>query len=251
MAEVLKEMQMLSQKLIKRMRLDLSCVDNDPGSGLVDACTGYSDGHGRVSRRWIGHPRTIRLTTRPRPPLNPDGSRSRAFNRISRSCDMPSMVFNFDHSVENLAERLVQETLVPLFRKLHPARSGWNLSLVNICAAAISPVADDVKDSAGRDISTMFRKQADTVTQRYSAPANDFPPENLLRESPSPGDEELFKGEENDNDQESESQYYQDSSQDRNFDDGITEGGYRCRICGTLVPQFAMDAHERFHALSD
>ncbi|KAL9613935.1 MAG: hypothetical protein Q9167_001549 [Letrouitia subvulpina] len=245
MDEVLKELRMLSQKLIKRMRLDLSCIDSDPKSDLMEACGENSDAHDHASRRWIAHPRIIRLTTRPRPPSNPDGSRSRAFNRISRSCDMPSMVFNFDHSVESLAERLVQETLVPLFRRLHHARSGWNLSLVNICAAAISPVADDIKDSAGRDISTMFRKQADTVTQRHSATASNSPSEKMMRESTNSGDEEI------DHDKESESQSYQESSPDGTFDDGIADGCNWCSICGTAIPKFAKDAHERFHALSD
>ena len=84
-----------------------------------------------LSRHWLAHPRNLRLTTRPRPPRNPDGSRPTMFNRISRSCSMPSIVFSFSYDVDILAEKIVNDSLFPLFRKLHPEKSGWDLSLVS------------------------------------------------------------------------------------------------------------------------
>ncbi|KAL9586823.1 MAG: hypothetical protein Q9212_000641 [Teloschistes hypoglaucus] len=161
MTEVEKELGILSRSLITRIRLDLSCADDDDQS-LLDEDIGNAKSSGFKlvpTRQWLACPRTLRLTTRPRPPVNRDGTFPRTSNRISRSCDMPSFTLSFSSSVEELSERLVQETLIPLFKKLHPGNLGWNLSLMNLCAANMVLTAASIKDSAGRDISKMFKTQ--------------------------------------------------------------------------------------------
>jgi len=147
--QVRQQLTLLSERLIHRMHVDLTAED-DPEMDEGER------------RRWLAHPRTLRLTTRPRPPLNSDGSRSRTFNRISRSAPMPNFVFTLHQSVESLAEKLVDETLVPMFRRLHPG-SGWNLSLVNVAVTNMAETAAENKDSEGRDIGRMFRHQDDVL----------------------------------------------------------------------------------------
>ena len=109
---------MLATSLLTRMHTDLLEDDEDTGSGKM--------------QRWIAHPKTIRLSTRPRPPLNANGTRTRSFNRISKSGPLPSFAFNLKDSIDSIVKKLVQETLIPMFRRLHPQQSGWNLSLMNI-----------------------------------------------------------------------------------------------------------------------
>lgn len=159
---------MLARSLIKRMRLDLTSTMEDEGIAMTSEADDEDSIHidsASTTRRWIAHPKTLRLSTRPRPPLNPDGTRSRTFNRISKSTNMPTFVFGLTHDVGTLAEKLVAETLVPLFRKLHPEKSGWNLSLVNLCVTNMSLAASDGKDGAGRDIGRMFKKQDDVLRE--------------------------------------------------------------------------------------
>lgn len=105
---------MLAFSLIQRLRLDLTTV----GSHLEDQVEGIRKGSNRCPRQWLAHPRTVRLSTRPRPPLNPDGSRPRIFTRISKSGSMPSFVLNLETSIDELSDKLVSETVLPLFRRL-------------------------------------------------------------------------------------------------------------------------------------
>ena len=264
MEELRKELAMLAGSLIKRMRLDLTsdAEENDEGlySGRAE-CFDKKD-HG-TPRRWIAYPQTLRLTTRPRPPLNPDGTRSRTFNRISRSCNMPSMIFSLANNVEVLAEKLVADTLIFLFRKLHPERSGWNLSLVNLCATNMALVAADNKAGVGRDIEKMFRKQ-DDVLKEWRVEDEDIAPSHshsgaqqigknattsrehkttmsILQSHHSYGSEDIrFSTQES---------YKTDDAWDSE-DNGLDLGD-ACRVCGAVMPPFAMIAHERFHAMPD
>ncbi|GME49305.1 DNA-repair protein [Neofusicoccum parvum] len=68
-------------------------------------------------------------------------------------------------SIDSLAERLVNEALLPLFRRLHPEKSGWNLSLVNVAVTNMADSAGDAKTSSGRDIGAMFKKQNEVLNQ--------------------------------------------------------------------------------------
>lgn len=129
------ELVKLASSLLRRMRIDLT-ESTDTG-----AC------------RWRAYPRTLRLSSRLRTsdPANPYLPRS------SRSAPLPSFVFNLEDRVEALAERLVLEHILALFRRLHPEKHGWALSLLNI---AVTNLADGVDQN--RDIGALFRRQTTT-----------------------------------------------------------------------------------------
>ena len=244
MDEVVEKLQMLAKSLIRRMRVDL-CTDGKPNLDLNEANKGILEARTHETKRWLAHPRTLRLTTRSRPPLNPDGSRTRTFNRISKSCSMPSTVFNLDQNIDLLADRLVHETLIPLFRKLHPEKAGWNLSLMNICAASISPTADVAKDGTVQSISTMFKKQGSMLNQQ-SVPeepteASDDDRDALDRQGI------IYS-------RASNNQHLLDTKQNQDawiVDDEISSDGSMCDVCGAIMPPFALAAHHRFHMLSE
>ena len=256
---------MLSESLIKRMRLDLTSQVDDGDLGVpIDGEYGESaiDTKATASRRWIAHPKTLRLSTRPRPSLNPDGTRSRSFARISKSSFMPSSIFNLSQDVTVLAEKVVEETLLSLFRKLHPEKSGWNLSLVNLCATNMSMAASEGKASAGRDIGMMLKRQRVVLEDRKVTDVAVTPSDHELgdreveqddidkieREVPSPslpdhaglGSEDVLLSAQG------------SSSGNEMWDSEVEENdlGEMCHECGATMPSFAMVAHERFHSLA-
>lgn len=261
MGEVRKELAMLARNLIKRMRLDLTSDVEEDGDGFLNGKEEQiSKNRPETSRRWIAYPQTLRLTTRPRPPLDPDGTRSRTFNRISRSCSMPSMVFDLTNNVDDLAKKLVTETLVHLFCKLHPKRSSWNLSLVNVCATNISLVADSTKDGAGRDIKKMFLKQED-ILKEWKVEDLDIAPSDSdtkiqQADHASAADDTITAMPCNDYCYGSEdfrisTQESHDENDAWNSEEDALDVGYACKICGAVMPPFATVAHERFHTMSD
>ena len=245
------------------MRLDLtSLVDDGDGSialeELGDARLAVKPS---VSRRWIAHPKTLRLSTRPRPPLNPDGTRPRNFTRVSKSSSMPSLVLSLAQDIVVLAEKLVEEALLPLFRKLHPEKSGWNLSLVNICATNMSMTAADGKTGAGRDIGRMLRRQEDVlkdwkIADVDAAPSNDKPDDRQIEQddirhvepeisSHSPPDAAGTAPE----DALPIPQRRSFSNEAWDSEGEENDMGEMCKKCGATLPSFAMVAHERFHYL--
>ena len=265
MEDIHKELKMLSRSLLKRMRIDLTSISVSDSSD--EALIGIeADEKDRMissaKRKWIAYPRSLRISTRPRPPVRPDGTRGRFFNRISRSGTMPAMVFNLEQSIESISEKLVSEVLIPLFHKLHPEESGWDLSLVNLCATNMALVANDTKEGAGRDIKRMFDRQDEVLKQWRAHDVDTPPPEHEMqgldedhaqfpvydkfKRDPGHGDST--------NGSEDLSIFSQDSTmEDSNWADGdaVTTGGDTCRVCGAVMPTFAMMAHERFHDLPD
>lgn len=261
MQEIRKELKMLASSLIKRMRLDLTESDDEddpPMKEEEEALSNITTTDYKVppARRWIAHPRTLRLTTRPRPPLNPDGSRTRSFNRISRSGPMPMFVFSFTENIDALAEKLVDDALIPAFRKLHPEKSGWNLSLVNVGATNMAEAATDSKDGAGRDIGRMFRRQTD-VLKEWKIEDRDVAPSEDEDEYRNGANLSTVKMEEQGGHHRG-SEAALASTQDGSVDDDAWESGDdassfgdACSICRAVIPPFAMLAHERFHAMPD
>ena len=257
---------MLARSLIKRMRIDLTSSIEDDNGGMIleeDHEEQIQTGRAVVSLRWMAHPKTLRLSTRPRLALNPDGTRSRSFNRISKSTNMPTFVFGLTQGADVIADKLVEETLLPLFHKLHPEKSGWNLSLVNLCATNMSPTASDAKDGAGRDIGRMFKKQ-DDILREWKVEDVDI--------APSDEDENDQQKEINDLDagktviaqehtlaltsvgSEDLLDFTQETLQEDvawESDDDMQNPGDLCRICGAVMPPYAMLAHERFHDMPD
>ena len=251
MSQVLKELRMLATSLIKRMQTDLLEDDDDIDSG--------------TEKRWIAHPKTIRLSTRPRPPLNAEGTRTRSFNRISRSGPLPNFIFNLKDGVDAIAEKLVQETLIPMFRRLHPQQSGWNLSLVNIGVTNMVETASEDGSGGGRDIGRMFKRQED-VLKEWKVEDRDVPPDPVLKADiksdsesrlddvsaePSAGNEAsdiVMAGSE---DVIHPTQNTVDENGQWEDDDDEDAGYEKCHECGAVMPTFAMAAHERFHSLEE
>lgn len=236
MPEVLKEMRMLATSLVKRMHADLLEDDEEGG------------------KRWLAHPKTLRLSTRPRPPLNADGTRTRSFNRISRSAPLPNFAFAFKESIDAITEKLVQSALIPMFRKLHPQQAGWNLSLLNIAVTNMVEAASDGKAGGGRDISRMFKRQEE-VLKEWRIEDRDIPPDPIedppndaIQAEPSAGHEALDSIITGSEDMMTPTQNTVDEWEEDDEEQGNME---ICRECGAVMPGFAMAAHERFHSLEN
>jgi DNA polymerase iota len=251
MDEVLKELRMLSLSLLKRMHADLLEDEEEGEHDEDDAETPDSD---RARKRWLAYPKVVRLSTRPRPPQNPDGSRNRSFARISRSGPMPNFVFNLKETFDTLSKRLVSEVLVPLFRKLHPEKNGWNLSLVNVAATNMVDAAS-AKGGAGRDIAKMFKRQ-DVVLKQWKVEDEDQAPviETDVVDEQRPKDivdMEINKPEK----ERVGSEDFPTTSQqtpgegggwESEDEDVLDEDMFRCE-CGAVMPVFAIVAHGRWH----
>jgi len=245
--QVQKELRMLATSLLKRMHIDLLEDDEDSEPGRT--------------QRWMAHPKIIRLSTRPRPPPNSDGTRTRSFNRISRSGPLPGFVFNLKDGIDSIVEKLVQETLILMFRRLHPYPSGWNLSLMNIGVTNMVETASDDGKGGGRDIGRMFKRQED-VLKDWKVEDRDVPPDPILKENADPAD--LHQAEPSAG-SEAVDQIMVGGSEDTIYatqntideqaqwedDENDEEGHERCHVCGAVMPAFAMVAHQRFHIMEE
>jgi DNA polymerase iota len=264
--EVIKQLRILANSLLRRMYTDLLEDDVDGEDRPDDSAQ---------SKRWLAHPKAIRLSTRPRPPQNPDGSRSRSFARISKSAPMPGFVFSLKENSDVLAERLLNETLLPLFRRLHPEKSGWNLSLMNVAAANMSDAASE-KGGVGRDIAKMFRKQDDVLKQWRVTELDEGERDGMTEE---PETATNIGEAENENEKMVElpldqtvvprlttvrngSEDVPTPSQGANAalfvdqwesedEEMVDIDSYRCGECGATMPMFAYGAHQRYHASID
>lgn len=268
------------ESLVKRMRLDLmSSIDDADDVEPADE-EGLARPRTEISSEWIAHPKTLRLTTRPRLPLKPDGTWERSFARISKSCNMPSIIYSKSQTVEFLAEKITQEALIPLFHKLHPEQSDWNLSLINICATNMALVATDHnKDGPGRDIGRMFKTQESRLKEWQVEDVDDIATTTFGGSGGAGGDSSgleqqtlelgdnnniiiIKKGVEEPTTEEGSPQsecingqqagrYLDDWSWWDSDESNELEKGEICRLCGARMPSFAMKAHERFHNLTD
>jgi DNA polymerase iota len=249
---VQQELLLLSKSLIKRMRTDLTEDDEEdlePSLPRLSPTTGANE-----SRRWLALPKTLRLSTRPRPPADSGGTRARASNRVSRSIPAPNLLNNLSESVEELANRLVSEHLITLFRRLHPERSGWDLSLINIGVTNMVETAGNSKVATGRDIGKMFKNQ-DNYLKKWKVEDVDVPPEqdmeDMLRAEPP----RLSAGIHGSEDQVPHSQASHTSFSQGGWDDENEDMSESldpaCPFCQARMPSFAMAAHLRFHETED
>jgi DNA polymerase iota len=252
--EAVKKLRMLAKKLLERMHTDL--LEEDDEEVSKDTTTGLS----KAPKRWLAHPKTIRISTRPRPPQNPDGSRNHSFARISKSASMPMFMFSLKDSVDVLVNRLLNQTLIPLFRQLHPDKKGWNLSLINVAATNMADAASE-KGGVGRDISKMFKRQdevlkqwkveeAPVVAETENAAAE--PEETTMEDVRPTGEPQEFLERTGSEDVPTLSQKDDDrviadhwESED---EDMVEDDSFRCGECGAMMPTFAMGAHYRWHA---
>ena len=218
--EVRRQLFLLSDRLIRRMHMDLMEDEDDWAEE-------------NVQRRWLAHPRTLRLTTRPRPPPGPDGIRSRTFQRISRSAPIPNFVFSLKEPSTSLAQRLVEEHLLSMFRQLHSEKDGWNLSLINIAVTNMVETAAEHKDSKGRDIGRMFSRQEDVlrdfkVIEEPQTPG--FPDHSATDRVASLSPQSAM---------ESDMVWEPETGDDLELQ--------TCSFCQAKFPAFAMMAHEQYH----
>ncbi|KAI1608054.1 DNA polymerase iota subunit [Exophiala viscosa] len=232
--QVREQLHLLGERLIRRMQMDL--MDEAEETSEIG-----EPGH---QRHWLAHPRTLRLSTRPRPAPGPDGIRARTFHRISRSAPMPNFVFSLTEAPSVLAERLVDEALVPMFRALHHEKSGWNLSLVNVAATNMAETAADSKESEGRDIGKMFRRQ-DEVLKDFRVTVAPDATDGQRAPSPTTMDGKPHEDEYTNSDLElgKAADWDSDASEDEVLE--------RCDVCRSAMPSFAMPAHRRYHELND
>ncbi|GIZ40762.1 hypothetical protein CKM354_000408900 [Cercospora kikuchii] len=265
MPELLKELDALARSLLNRMRIDLLASDDDFDDTEKDEerITDQQPAKpiSTTGKRWLAHPKTLRLTTRPRMPLQPDGTRVRSFKRISHSAPLPNFVFGLNESVDALAEKLVKETLMNMFRKLHPEKAGWNLSLVNLAVTNMAETAGNSKTANGRDIGGMFKRQDEVlkdfrVTEFSASPSKpgisihqeymvkeeekdaSLPTENYVFKNGRKSDEARQTLFDDDDDDDEEAGWVED---ERDKMDEL------CGECGIRLPTFAMGAHLRFH----
>ncbi|KIW77680.1 hypothetical protein Z517_07512 [Fonsecaea pedrosoi CBS 271.37] len=229
--EVKKQLQILGERLIRRMHIDL-LEDTDEVGGDIEI----------PQRRWVAHPRTLRLSTRPRPALGPDGARARIFQRTSRSGPMPNFVFSLNETPSALAHRLVEEALIPMFRKLHHEQAGWNLSLINVAATNMAETAAETKESQGRDIGRMFRRQ-DEVLKDFKVTVHPQEAEHTGSAIPmSPAAEFSDAMMANfEIDMSAEDAWESEDSESQPLE--------RCEVCENIIPAFALAAHRRYHEL--
>ncbi|KAF2089843.1 DNA/RNA polymerase, partial [Saccharata proteae CBS 121410] len=222
--DVVRELGLLATSLLKRMRLDLLDRDDDDVDSTPTTKTGNNERQPNAAPppntpapTFLARPRTLRLTTRPRPPPLPTGVRPRSFARISRSAPLPAFVFSLTDSIDILAKRLVTEALLPLFRKLHPERD-WDLSLVNVCMTNMDVVSGRGR---GRGLGDWIRRGSEDFlcpSTQESGLTDLTPVEHGC------WDEGDWVEEEEDGDELP-----------------------RCVVCGAHMPAWAMAAHERFH----
>lgn len=254
LANVKKELTALAKSLIRRMHTDLLEEEEKSEDGV--RC-GTPEENRRLptvrNLRWLAHPRTLRLSTCSRPPSKADNSRTRTFNRVSRSCPIPPFIFSLGKDVNILAERLVNEALVPTFRRLHPEKAGWGLSLMNIAVTNMVGSAGEQKGSEGRDIGRMFRKQEDVLKDWRVTDHDEV--QTSVDTSPSQDTNEQIKGDIT----MAESNHASDIAdavscwdQDDDIwdsDEDMTTLSCICELCGASIPHFAVKAHEVYHAV--
>lgn len=244
-AEVEREMSKLGASLLRRMHIDLTedeKSDNRPPSS-VNGANATNPGL-RKERKWLAHPKTLRLSTRPKTSYS-DG-KPYNWGRSSRSQPLPLFIFHNSAELndEAIVTRLVKEALLPMFTSINPDASGWNIGMINICVANMVPTAAELgAGGSGRDISQMFRMQEDVL--------RDF---RVIDE----GNLQVQGGGQT-------MQHNQDSFKVTWYEDGTetcttdvepetwgdSDSSQACSRCGHYIPPFALAAHQRFHDLGD
>ncbi|KAK3304289.1 uncharacterized protein B0T15DRAFT_536021 [Chaetomium strumarium] len=253
-SDIRRELLAITTSLLRRMQIDLvEDVDSTVEGG---------------KRRWLAQPRTIRLTTRPY--TRPSDDKPYNWARSSRSCALPSFVFSSTTSCssrEEIAERLVNDTLLPLFYKLHPQQGGhdggWNIGLLNVCVTNMSG-GEGAVVGGRRDIGEMFRRYGEQLRE-FTVYDDDGEGEvNDEQRASGEGrveDEEMVSSGAAEQEEAHRSDGDEDEDEDEDQDDGDgSEPGWepddtqdddldRCQLCDRLIPRFALLAHQRYHSM--
>ncbi|POS77696.1 impB/mucB/samB family protein [Diaporthe helianthi] len=241
LAEVERELLKLSASLLRRMHVDLTETD-EPDMDSAESAQGPR------RTKWLAHPKTLRLSTRPK--TSPNEGTPYNWGRASRSHPLPTFVFHDIHR-EIIAGRLVKEALFPMFFQLNPEKpEGWDIGMINVCVANMSLAATDDAYGSGRDISRMFKRQDEALREfKVYDDGSELPPKvtqiiktggDSDRACPDPvvaGGDDVDFGDDYASESEPEAWGDQDGSQ--------------CPRCGHYLPEFALSAHLRYHVLEE
>jgi DNA polymerase iota len=204
---------------------------------------------GPTAQKWIAHPRTIRLSTRPK--TSPDDYN---WARASKSQPLPSFVFSPSTNSEDVVERLAAETLLPMFFKLNPEERGWNIGLINVCVTNMVLSGTDDGTGRGRDISVMFRRQKDVLRPWTVHEASPPPGEGQGDDAHEEGEGDIVLGRHPDPVEwieEDGNLMGEDGFAAENRDGNVGDGLEKCPRCGHLIPIFALTAHGRYHTIGE
>ncbi|RPB08293.1 DNA/RNA polymerase [Morchella conica CCBAS932] len=212
----------------------------------------HADLIGPGGEKWLAHPKNFRLSIR-------FHTRNRDFARMSRSGRMPGYVFSLSTPLDVVAERLVREVVVGLFKGLCTERK-WELQLVNVAAVNMADGGGgvDIRDmfSTLRPRSESWENKEEPTeyldgivnnSQQYNSPPEKEPePIKEVKEDEDEGGEQEGEGEE------VVELEWGDGLSDSSVEyGGIGSRGFShndpCPICGERFPVFALEAHQRFH----
>ncbi|KAK0740997.1 hypothetical protein B0T18DRAFT_353460, partial [Schizothecium vesticola] len=251
-SDIRREMHLLTASLLRRIHTDLVVVEDDDTQPTSPPTT--------TAGKWLAYPKTLRLTTRPY--TSPSDGKPYDWSRTSRSVPLPSFVFHLAAPAEQTAQRLVTETLMPLFHRMNPAPRGWNTGLINVCVTNMAGSASEGGGST-RNIGDMFRRQ-DEVRREFTAYADEAgegSPGQAGKRSREEEEEESGEGgskrvfgeggrtlaasspEDDDGDD--------DEPWDPVLDDGPNDrtDGETCPRCGYWMPLFVVGSHLRYHEM--
>lgn len=239
MGEIDRQLRLLANSLLRRMHVDL--VEEADDDSTSPSSTGERTK--KKKKRWLAHPKTIRLTTRPY--FRADSGKPYNYARVSRSQPLPGFVFGLAPSSprEALADKLVDGVLLPMFRRLNPASKDWNVGLLNVCVANMVAVGGETGGGigGGRDIGAMFRRQEDVLREF-----------RVYDDDDGGGDEMRVQEAGDDVDAgvtATEVERSEDDSDAESWEGDSRDGLECCSRCGHLIPSFALVAHERYHDL--
>ncbi|EGC43221.1 DNA polymerase iota [Histoplasma capsulatum var. duboisii H88] len=155
-------------------------------------------------------------------------------------------------SIDPLASRLVNETILPLFRRLHPEKSGaGKICVMNVAVTNMVLVAGVDKGGAGRDIGRMFRSQGRA--------SREWRVEGWKEAREGAGDDAGPQGEEmvgstamiGDGCDDGNAAW--DSEEEEDDILGTNNGDImmmtECVTCGAQIAHFALRAHEVYHSI--
>lgn len=267
MAEIHRQLRLLSASLLRRMRVDLVTDEEgespSPPPRQPSSTTKQSKNEEGVEeeakkKRWLAHPKTIRLTTRPY--FRADSGKPYNYARASKSQRLPGFVFRVAAAPEApLADRLVDEVLLPMFRGLNPATKDWNVGLLNVCVANMVVVgAENGGIGGGRDIGAMFRRQEDVLREfrvyddddiDVDVGDDDDDVEETRVDGHGNGDDIGVGDRHRDHVVVEEVERDEEDSDVEPWEEDDRDGLECCSRCGHLIPGFALVAHERYHEL--
>ncbi|KAK9265216.1 hypothetical protein V1519DRAFT_435451, partial [Lipomyces tetrasporus] len=195
--EVHNVLSRLSHSLLERVQVDLMDSNGD----------------------WLGHPRTMRLTTR---------TRSSGYgSRISRSDSLPAIVFSSSHTSDYIVDYLVDRCWMPLFSKLIGDAKAFDIVLLNVAVVNIEKAP-----AKSSDITAFFGKKKPNDNDHLQDVHIEEPVHKRAKVVGEYAKSEFSDG------------LAEDEEDVVSEDDSCDEV---CVVCGQRMMSFALEAHMRFH----